>query len=480
MKICLMTCIALAFALVASFGDSRRVDADDVRVFRAGAATADITPSLGLPIVGNWDSPPATAIHDPLHVRCIVLDDGDTRVGFAICDNVGIPREVFDLARKLIDARNLVPSQNVLMAATHTHSGVSARNTRYVDGEVVLDNYQTLVAKRIAEGIAESVKRLEPARIGWGGVDEASELNNRRWYVNDPSLLRNPFGGVDKVRMNPPAGSSSLIRPAGPIDPEVSFVSIQKADGKPLALLANYSLHYVGGVPVGDVSADYFAVFAKKIAEKLGADESFVGIMSNGTSGDVNNIRFTEKAPRMEPYEKINQVAELIASRVVEANHAIDFRESVVLGAASEDLTLGMRKPDEAVLSHFAQSETRSKAERHPHELTYAERVNALAEGPDTSTILLQVLRVGDLGIAAIPFEVFTETGLELKARRPLKDSFTIELANGSYGYLPTPAQHELGGYETWMGTNKVQLDASEKISDVLLRLMNDLNKQVE
>ncbi len=373
-----------------------------------------------------------------------------------------------------------MPSQNVLMSATHTHSGVSARNTRYVDGEAVLDNYQTLVAKRIAEGIAESVKRLEPARIGWGGVDEASELNNRRWYVNDPSLLTNPFGGVDQVRMNPPAGSSALIRPAGPIDPEVSFISIQKADGKPLALLANYSLHYVGGVPVGDVSADYFAAFAAKVADKLGADESFVGIMSNGTSGDVNNIRFTEKAPRMESYEKINQVAELIASRVAEANSTIDFRDSVTLGAASEDLTLRMRKPDDAMMSYFAKTESRSEKERHRHEQTYAERVKSLAEGPDTSTILLQVLRLGELGIAAIPFEVFTETGLDLKARSPFADSFTIELASGSYGYLPTPAQHELGGYETWMGTNKVQLDASEKITEVLLRLMNGLNKQAE
>ena len=111
----------------------------------------------------------------------------------------------------------------------------------------------------------------------------------------------------------------------------------------------------------------------------------------------------------------------------------------------------------------------------HRYERNYAGRVQRLAEGPDEITIRLQAMRIGELGIAAIPFEVFTEMGLEIKEKSPFKDAFTIELANGSHGDLPTPRQHELGGYETWMGTNKVQLDASERIMKTLLELMDDL-----
>ncbi len=468
-------CLLTLFAVVSSLAT-----ADDGKSFRAGTAIADITPQLGLPIVGNWDSPPAEKINDPLHVRCLVLDDGETKIGFAICDNVGIPREVFDTARKMIAAKATVPPENILMAATHTHSGVSARNTRDVDGQSVLDNYQTLVARRIAEGIDAAHMNLQPATIGWGGVDEPSELHNRRWYVNDPELLRNPFGGVDKVRMNPPAGSSSLVKPAGPIDPEVSFISVQTKAGKPLALLANYSLHYVGGVPKGDVSADYFGAFAEKIAKHLGVEDngdSFVGILTNGTSGDVNNIDFENKSPSRKPYEKINLVAELVASRVAQKHASITFHDWVPLAAASEDLTLNMRKPDADMTRYFEELVAKPETEKpyNQHERTYADRVKTLAAGPDTSTILLQALRIGDLGITAIPFEVFTEMGLDIKKRTPLPDTFTIELANGSYGYLPTPAQHELGGYETWMGTNKVQLDASDRITEVLLRLLGSL-----
>ena len=86
-----------------------------------------------------------------------------------------------------------------------------------------------------------------------------------------------------------------------------------------------------------------------------------------------------------------------------------------------------------------------------------------LQKSPETVRVILQAVRIGELGITAIPFEVFSEIGLELKARSPLKPSFTIELANGGYGYLPTPEQHKLGGYETWLGTNKVEVQASSQ-----------------
>jgi hypothetical protein len=91
--------------------------------------------------------------------------------------------------------------------------------------------------------------------------------------------------------------------------------------------------------------------------------------------------------------------------------------------------------------------------------------------------VLLQTFRIGDLGVAAIPFEVFTEIGLDIKARSPFKSSFTIELANGSYGYLPTPEQHKLGGYETWLGTNKVETLASRKIVSEILNLFNQVQQ---
>ncbi|WP_084427520.1 neutral/alkaline non-lysosomal ceramidase N-terminal domain-containing protein [Roseimaritima ulvae] len=455
------------------------------KVFRAGAATSNITPPLGEMIVGNWQPIPATNVHDELHARCLVLDDGDTQLAIVLCDNVGIPREVFDLAKQQIQDATDIPKSHLLLAATHTHSATTARGKSKMIQDEALTAYQTFLAQRISDGVRRALAQLEPAKIGWGSAQEPSEVFNRRWFVDDPALLSNPFGGVDRVRMNPPRGHKSLNRPAGPTDPEISFLSVQSTEGRPIALLANYSLHYVGGVRPGDVSADYFGYFARFIEQKLNARDQFppfVGILSNGTSGDVNNINFTDAKPhRYGRYEKMAEVAEKVASRVYEAHQQIEFHDWVDLDAAATDLELKTRKPTEEMRAHFAAlDEESSDTKRQGREAIYAKRVANLDKAPDTVDVPLQVLKIGDLGIAAIPFETFTETGLEIKAKGPLGKTFTIELANGSYGYLPTPEQHRLGGYETWMGTNNVQLDASEKIVDTLMELFESLQQPAQ
>jgi neutral ceramidase len=106
----------------------------------------------------------------------------------------------------------------------------------------------------------------------------------------------------------------------------------------------------------------------------------------------------------------------------------------------------------------------------------YAEEALALAAGPERISIPLQAIRIGPLGIAAAPCEVFAQTGLEIKQRSPLKPTFVIELANGYGGYLPTPEQHAWGGYETWPARSSfLEVEAAPKIRDALLDLLAKL-----
>lgn len=451
------------------------------KVFRAGAAVADITPPLGEMIVGGFEPFPADEVHDPLHARCLVMDDGTTRVAIVICDSLGIRREEYEQACELITEETEISVENILMAATHTHSATRAQT----------DKYRPILIRGIADAVHAAVSNLRPATIGWGGVEEPTEVFNRRWYVDDPELRHNPFGGIDKVRMNPPRGNRALIEPAGPIDPEISVLSLRGIDGSPIAVLANYSLHYVGGVGRGDVSADYFGLFSNRIAELLGNDsggsdpggsdsdgKAMVGMLSNGTSGDINNINFRiNDGRRWEEYEKMRYVADLVAERVQQVCEQATYLDWVSLRSVRRELPLTMRKPDVALESYIAGVEAKQEGEpvHHRYERIYAERVRDLQAGPDEIEVPLQCLGIGDLAILAIPFEVFVEIGLELKAKSPFADTFVIELANDSRGYLPTPRQHELGGYETWMGTNRVQLDASDRISETLLEMLEEI-----
>nr|WP_255784993.1 neutral/alkaline non-lysosomal ceramidase N-terminal domain-containing protein [Membranihabitans maritimus] len=452
--------------------------------FKAGASLSNITPPLGLEIVGNWNSPPADYVHDQLHARTLVLDDGNTTLVFVLVDNVSIKREVFDAAIAIIENKLGVPSKNVMMAATHTHSGTSAgkqgmdrRGWQY--GEP-LDEYQRFLATRIADGVEIALANRVPAKVAWGGVDVPEHVFNRRWIMKEP--VWSPLGFKDQAKMNPGVGNPDLVKPAGPIDPEVSFLAVETKDGKPICVLGNYSLHYVGGVPKGHISADYFAIFGDRMQELLDADRQdppFVGIMSNGTSGDINNINFAGEREKNDPYFKMRYVANDVAEKVFDAYQTLEFNDYVTLGAAKSELKLKVRRASKELLANMEKVRNRPDSEDplfHSLEKTYAQRIHQLeTTWPDEIDIILQAFRIGDLGIAAIPFETFAETGLEIKDKSPFEDAFTIELANGAYGYLPTPEQHKLGGYETWLGTNRVEENATRKIVGELLELFRSL-----
>jgi neutral ceramidase len=318
-------------------------------VFRAGAATSNITPPLDEPIVGNWGQPLARDVHDELHVRCLVLDDGMTQLAFVIVDNIGMPREVHDAAKRLIQDKTGIPANHVMCACTHTHSSISARGKSKMIPRESFGDYQKFVIRRMAEAVRRAVNNLEPARIGWDRGHEPDQVFNRRYFMKPGTPTPNPFGGTDRVVMNPGRGNPNIDNAAGPTDPEVSFLAVQSRDGRPVALLANYALHYVGPGVSDTISADYFGVFADRIQELLEADRHdppFVGILSNGASADINNINWPQRAQqRPARYEQMTKVAHDVAQTVHQAYQATEFHEWVQLGAEQSEITLAVRKP---------------------------------------------------------------------------------------------------------------------------------------
>jgi neutral ceramidase len=482
----IQTALLAVLAVGAALVDTTEIIAADgkgepARMFRAGAAASNITPPIGLLIAGPSSRKPATHIHDELYAKCVVLDDGETRIAWVLADNLGMSREVCDAAREMIFEHTGIRRENVMVAGTHTHSSVSARGVSRMVLDQTLDDYQQFLAKRIADGVRRAVNNLEPARIGWGSAQEPTQVFNRRYHMKPGTPVPNPFGGEDKVRMNPGIGNPDILKAAGPTDPEVAFLSIQSTDGRPIALVANYSLHYVGTYAGQAISADYFGVFGDRIQQLLSADRldpPFVGVMSNGTSADILSIDWPRKPEKKwGPYERMRHVADLVAQAVYKTHQETEFHDWVKLAAAQEGLTLAVRKPSDEQLAHARQilAKPEDADPYHKDEKSYAQRVLKLHEWPDEIAVPLQAFRIGDLGVCALPFEVFVETGLEMKAKGPLGQTFVISHANGSYGYLPTVEQHSLGGYETWMGTNTVEIEAAPKIVDRLLALFASL-----
>ena len=477
--------LGLAFAAL-TFADAATTAEP---VFRAGAAISNITPSISADPNVRTSRPPATHVHDELHARCLVLDDGQAKLALVVCDLRHLSAEVAANAKQIIEMTTGIPPQCVLISATHTHT---SGGVRLEEGKTqAYYDYSAFLTRRIADGVLRAHNQLEPARIGWGVAEEPTQVFNRRWFLMPE---RGPAYGahdnIEQVDTNP--GYKGLLRPAGPVDPQITFLSVKSTSGKPISLMASYGLHYVGGVTPNTISADYFAIFADRVGELLGADghqdPPFVGIMANGTSGDVNNLerysdeelakRGPQPKKKYQPFEKAREVAHLCADKVMEAHKTLKWHDHVKLTSLQRTLTFERRYPTkeevawaESVKAKRIKPMSTSRYSTYNTVLAYAS-----PEMPPTIDVIVQTHRIGDFAVAAMPFEVFAEIGLELKQRSPIQPLMNISIANGSNGYLPTPGQHKLGGYETWIGVNKVQLDASVKMVDALVEMLGDLH----
>lgn len=447
---------------------------------RAGAATANITPLMGVPLDGTiMQIGPAKGVHDELHARAIVLDDGATKLAIVIVDNTMISGDVLDRAKQTIEETTGIPPSHVTLAATHSHSTPRAVTGLKPDSDEH-KAYLVYLSERIAESVRRAVSHLAAAKVAWGSADDPRHVFNRRWKLKPGIEQINPFGeSGDTVAMNPKPDRVS--EPAGPVDPEVFVLALQHADGRPMAVLADYGLHYVGGIPGGTVSADYYGVFADRIQQLLGADRQdppFVGIMANRTSGDVNNRDITAPQVKQKPYQRMNQVADDLAETAQGVYEHLQWRDRVELDAELELLELEIRKPNAARLEWARQTAAPVDSKlRLTRPQIYAREALALADYPERVNIPLQALRIGDLAIGAIPNEVFAETGLAIKADSAFpKNTFVIELANAYYGYLPSPEQHAAGGYESWDARSScLEVDAETKIRTKMLELIERL-----
>jgi len=286
----------------------------------------------------------------------------------------------------------------------------------------------------------------------------------------------NPFGGIDQVKMNPAAGSPDLVKPAGPTDPLVSILAVREPDGRPIAVYSCYSLHYVGGVGHGDISADYYGMYCQRLERLLQGDQQdppMVAMMANGTSGDVNNINFLQPRPPKKPYEQMRFVADDLAAKVQAALAKVQYSDRPTLAASYREPLIATRRPSAEQMAWAKEmlAKPAPKPGKADIPYVYAQRFEELARGAASVPTPLQVLRIGDVCIGSLPNEIFCEIGLEFRQRSPVQPAFLVSLAHGYFDYLPTPKQHELGGYETWLCTNRLEPKASEKMLDALLEM---------
>ena len=412
-----------------------------------GAYAIDISP-LEFPVIvnGGMTERTANSLVDHLHARCFVLSDGTETIAIAVIDNCMVPRDLLDEAKRMASEATGIKPNRMLMSSTHTHSAPSVHGCL---GSGVDEPYRRMLPAQIAKGIVEAKKRMVPARIGWAVGRDENNVACRHWVMEPGAAPTNPFGGTkdDTVMMHPGHDNPKKIRATGEPDPEIPIVSFTTTDGKPLAVLTNYSLHYVGAPAI---SADYFADVCDEMTKLLGASEipTFMAAHSNATSGDMWLMDYTK--PKRAMFDKLS-VAKEVAAAAHAAMANIEYFDWVPIVMDEQLLNVDVRMPsaqEVTVAKEFMKSFEGRLPKTVPE--VYARETVLLSEMPPSRELKLQAIRLGDLGIASIPNETYSSTGLAIKKASPIKTTMCIELANGCEGYIPPEELHPLGGYTTW------------------------------
>lgn len=420
---------------------------------KAASATSNITPPLGTAIPGGFRPRYAQNVDDELFAKALVIENDSTRIALVTCDLIAVTEKMVNLAKQRIADRCDIPPEHVMINATHTHTAVAVANLLGVDEDT---DYTNWVPLKIVDAVELAVLRLVPARVGFASVSEDRITFNRRWHMKDGT-----------VRMNPGIEHPDLVKPTGPIDPELAMMYVETEDNTPISAVANFSLHYIGTDNGNALSADYFGHFDQLMRRYLG--ETCVSLLWNAASGQINNIDFSGQTKwTAHGHQQAVKMANVLAGHFITEMQFMERHETLQLSGkldtlefARKQITTEDLKVAEEVLS--AEIGTYDAYETGPFSWVvgqpipknlvdiYALECQRLAKLPEQMSAPVQVLRLGEAVIVALPGEVFVETGLNIKSKSDAKPLFLVSLANGYIGYICTDeALTQQGGYETW------------------------------
>lgn len=453
----------------------------------AGAAQMDITPPLGTSINGDFVSHYARVVHDSLYAKAVVLQNNRQTVAFIVVDICMMQKDFIDEVKDELLERSGISGENILISATHTHAGGSIEGLLMAAADLA---YREKVHNLIVSAVLKARENMRPAKIGFGSVDVPEHTVCRRYFMKDGYSAYNPVtNGYDIIKTNPMNDESQIIKRESETDPEVSYLAIKGLDNQWISLLANYAVHYVGDWENGTITADYFGVFSEQIKSKLRAPDDFVGIMSNGTSGDANILDFLQpdRYPS-ESFAKSYLIGNDVAAKVADSLKNVEWENDASLSVQYAELSVNIRRPttkelniarnltSETRYDHLVMKESSHTGNEDAFRRIYAREQVLLNEYPDTILFPIQVIKIGEGIIGGLGGEFFAETGLWLKENNKVKNYFTICLANGYTGYVPPAHEFDLGGYETWRcRSSYLEKDAENIIRNELRHLAGDI-----
>ena len=439
---------------------------------KAGVAIKDISPEAGIRLCGypRFDRK-NTGIHDPLYASCLFLDDGKTKIAMINCDLVFFEKPFVEEVRDGISKVTDIPKSNIMLSASHTHSGPFTR-TRTSDIEKSIGwyiysypGYLKLLKKKLINCASEAYSNDRYAKIGFGKGTAGKEKG---------------IGG-NRNDLN------------GLVDSAVDVIGVQDMSGNWSAIWVKYSLHPT--ILHADnflVSADYPGYIREYLTKNK---PSAVMLFAQGATGDQSS-RYFRKG---QTFEEAKRYGYTIGSEAEKVLDSLTLSDSVTLDIKSTELI-----PELKDIPYISEAE--DKINKYDKELEMLKKYGApyteiqtchldklgaefnlmyarFKEDKGNYPLVelelpfeIQVIRIGSCCIVGIPSEIYVKYTLEIEKKSPFKNTFVTTVTNGiGLGYIVTKEAAEKRIFEAGVGLTK--LGTGDRIVKVSLEVINDLYK---
>jgi neutral ceramidase len=460
--------LELLAVLVCSFCWASAIRAEGT--LRVGAARVDITPP-----VDPAHPPSGKYAHEKLYVRAIVLDNGSARAALIAADQGGLSDAVWQPASRQIAAELNCPVENIVMSATHTHSGWGPSG---FPGMARLRPDPNAppppIVSQILDAVRQAKANLQPARVGFG--TGKSYLNVNRDTIDSDTHLWTQAPNLD-----------------GPSDKTVAVVEFLAPSGQPIAVYMDYAMHPVNGFLAGITSADFAGAASRYVEQAF--DDKTVAVFVQGASGDQNplylragtnamasqsGVPITGFVMTREPIEApirdqkvktspVDPKVEDVLERVIDS-------EGVLLGEEVIRVMTNIKQLHATPTLVAAQKtvtcpgRTRTDSGREGAPGTY--------EDGDPVNIRLGVLRIANIELASVDAEIYSPIAQRLRRESPMANTFMVTLANGAAnsGYIPNDAAFGAQTFQV-LGSRLKPGCAETAIVNGLLELMASIQK---
>lgn len=458
----------LASVILLSITACNQKETKNHQMLKAGASIVEI----------NQNETPASksgtssenVSNEPLYAKTLILDNGEERIAFVVVDSRGLATFITDAAKEKISQETDILPTNIMISATNTRTAEIVHDEPLNFSESGdLNEYQKWLIDKISESVHQADENLEPAQIAWESI-EGSDYTSSKTSKKQIDSIDSTVNSYPEGEESSSENSIDLSKSKKSADSNFSFIAVRSVSGDPICILGNYSSYSISNEKEKDLSVSSYGEINRQLEELMPAvskkTKPFVTIMTKGTSTSVAPIDSTEQGA--ENNESTNPLTESIANDVAAHYQSLTFKDWLPIKISTKNITLKLHNFDAVEdTSEIAENDTSMSDTLNKEDNSSKSKV--AKEYPKESDFPLQTIVIGDLAIAAIPFEVFAETGLKIKEANVFPHSFTIAFANGNWGYLPTSQQYEDEENNTWISESNVQKNASEFVSDQLL-----------